>query len=215
MNNYKTAIFDLDGTLLNTLEDLAASVNAALEKNGKPVRSLSEVKSFVGNGIRRLIERAVPAGTSLAETEQIFADFKEYYAKHCNDKTKPYPGLVELLEKLSLEGYQLAIVSNKADNAVKVLNQIYFEKFITTAIGERAGIRKKPAPDTVLEALEELKVSKEDAVYIGDSEVDIQTAENAGLPCISVLWGFRDEEFLKKNGAKTFAKDAKDLEILL
>lgn len=215
MNNYKTAIFDLDGTLLDTLEDLAASVNAALEKNGKPVRSLSEVKSFVGNGIRRLIERAVPAGTSLAETEQIFADFKEYYAKHCNDKTKPYSGLVELLEKLSLEGYQLAIVSNKADNAVKLLNQIYFEKFITTAIGERAGIRKKPAPDTVLEALEELKVSKEDAVYIGDSEVDIQTAENAGLPCISVLWGFRDEEFLKKNGAKTFAKDAKDLEILL
>lgn len=215
MNHYKTAIFDLDGTLLNTLEDLTDSVNAALEKNNKPQRTIDEVRSFVGNGIRLLMERAVPEGTPLEETDQIFADFKAHYALHCNDKTRPYDGMIALLKKLSNEGYNLAIVSNKADNAVKELNKIYFQDVITVAIGERAGIEKKPAPDTVNQAFRELGVTKEDAVYIGDSDVDVMTAKNSGLPCISVLWGFREKEFLKEKGASVFAKDAAELELLL
>lgn len=215
MKHYKTAIFDLDGTLLNTLEDLTNSVNAALEKNNKPQRTIEEVRSFVGNGIRLLVERAVPAGTAAAETDQIFADFKAHYAIHCNDKTRPYDGMPALLEKLSKEGYHLAIVSNKADSAVKELNQIYFKDVISVAIGECEGIRKKPAPDTVNQAFRELGVTKEDAVYIGDSDVDVMTAKNSGLPCISVLWGFREKEFLKENGATVFAKDADELEQLL
>lgn len=212
MRTYDTVIFDLDGTLLNTLEDLTDAVNAALAAGGYPVRTIEEVRRFVGNGIGKLIQRAVPEGTSEEDFERVFASFKEYYAVHCNDKTRPYPGIPELLTRLKEAGYRLAIVSNKADFAVKELRDIYFADTIRVAIGEREGIRRKPAPDTVEQALWELGSDREHSVYVGDSDVDIETAGNAGIPCISVTWGFREEAFLRTCGGQNFAADADEVE---
>lgn len=212
MRKYNTIIFDLDGTLLNTLEDLAEAVNYALKKYGGPHRSIDEVRQFVGNGIRKLMIRAVPQGEENLRFEEMFTAFKEYYGAHCNDRTCPYPGIKELLARLKEEGYRLAIVSNKADFAVKELQKIYFAEEIEVAIGEKEGILRKPAPDTVNQALRELGSVRKEAVYVGDSDVDIKTAENAGMPCISVTWGFRDREFLKEHGAGIFADTADDLE---
>lgn len=212
MRKYNTIIFDLDGTLLNTLEDLAAAVNYALEHCGQPMRSVDEVRQFVGNGIRNLMIRAVPQGEENPRFEEVFAAFKEYYGAHCNDKTCPYPGIKELLARLKADGYRLAIVSNKADFAVKELQKIYFAEEIEVAIGEKEGILRKPAPDTVNQALRELGSVREEAVYVGDSDVDIQTAQNAGMPCVSVTWGFRDRDFLEKHGAENFADTAEELE---
>lgn len=196
-NNIKAVIFDLDGTLLNTLEDLTDSVNVALHQYGYPMRSIEEVRKFVGNGIHKLIERAVPEESTEDEIEHVFNAFREHYLVHCQDKTKPYDGIIPMLDTLNQIGYALAIVSNKADAAVKKLSADYFPKQITVAIGEKEGVKRKPAPDSVYEALRELGVAKEDAIYVGDSDVDIATAKNAGLPCISVTWGFREEAFLK------------------
>lgn len=215
MSRYHTVIFDLDGTLLDTLEDLTDAVNYALEKNHMPLRTVHEIRGFVGNGIRNLMIRAVPQGCDNPAFEQTFTDFQVYYKEHCNDKTKPYEGITKLLEFLQKQGISMAIVSNKADFAVKELQKIYFEKYIPVAIGEREGVAKKPAPDTVDSALSELHASKEGAVYVGDSDVDIETAKNAGLPCISVTWGFRDKEFLRQNGAIAFAGDTEELKQLL
>ncbi len=198
---YDTVIFDLDGTLLDTLEDLADAVNHVLRENGMQERSLEEVRRFVGNGVRRLLELAVPGGKGEPGFEEILARFREYYGRHCNDKTHAYDGILPLLRKLTERGYALAIVSNKPDAAVKELAEIYFEGLVPVAIGEREGIAKKPAPDTVFSALKELGRPAERAVYVGDSEVDIMTARNAGLPCITVLWGFREEAFLRQHGA--------------
>lgn len=192
----RAVIFDLDGTLLNTLEDLKDSVNAALEKNGLPGRSMEEVRQFVGNGIHKLIERAVPVGTPEEKMELVFQEFRSYYLMHCQDKTCAYPGIQELLEELNRRGILMGIVSNKADAAVKELAEKYFPN-IEVAIGEREGIARKPAPDSVLEVLRLLGVSQEEAVYVGDSDVDIATAKNAGLSCVSVTWGFREEELLR------------------
>ena len=189
-------IFDLDGTLLDTLEDLKDSVNVALSDAGYPERSIDEVRQFVGNGIHKLIERAVPVGTGSSEIEKVFVKFRECYMVHCHDKTCAYKGIVELLEILETQGIKMAIVSNKADAAVKQLAKEYFPQ-ISVAIGEREGIMRKPAPDSVLEAMKLLGVTKEQTIYVGDSEVDRQTAQNAGLACISVAWGFRPEEFLR------------------
>ncbi|MGN0350887.1 MAG: HAD family hydrolase [Roseburia sp.] len=211
MGNCNTVIFDLDGTLLNTLEDLADAVNAALEKHGKPARSIEEIRCFVGNGVRLLIERAVPEGTAVSETDEIFADFKAHYALHCNDKTRPYDGVLEVMQQLKEAGYHLAIVSNKLDSAVKELSEIYFKGLVDVAIGERPGVARKPAADMVESALQELGAEKEHAVYVGDSDVDYATAVNSGLPCISVLWGFRDQEFLEEKGADCFVSDAQSL----
>lgn len=205
MKRYDTVIFDLDGTLLDTLEDLTDAVNYALRESRMPERTIDEVRRFVGNGVQRLMELAVPDGVSGPVFEETFAKFKEYYGVHCNDKTRAYEGVLPLLRELGEEGYALAIVSNKLDSAVKELSEIYFEGIVTTAIGEKAGVAKKPAPDTVYEALRVLGMPKERAVYVGDSEVDVMTAKNAGLPCISVLWGFRDEAFLREHGAVCFA----------
>ena len=199
---FQTAVFDLDGTLLDTLEDLYLAVNAALSRRFLPVRSREEVRMFVGNGVEMLIRRAVPAGTEEAVILSVLADFKTTYAAICENHTRPYEGIIPLLTALRERGIRVAVVSNKFDAATKQLCEKYFGDLVEVAIGERAGVRKKPAPDTVYEALKELGVTAEGAVYIGDSDVDIQTARNCGMPCISVTWGLRDEEFLIENGAK-------------
>ncbi len=200
---YQLAIFDMDGTILNTIEDLCDSTNAALHENGFPSRSLLEVKSFVGNGIRRLIDLAVPKGTPEEKVEKVFTDFHVYYKTHCAIKTRPYDGIKELLSSLRKEGVLTAVVSNKADYAVQDLCKDYFDGLFDMAVGEREGIKKKPAPDSVYEVLKKLRVEKEHAVYIGDSEVDFMTAQNAQMDLLMVGWGFREEEFLKQCGAKT------------
>lgn len=211
MKKYKAVIFDLDGTLLDTLEDLKDSVNYALGNAGMPLRSLEEVRTFVGNGVRRLMELAVPSGEENPEFDKVFEDFKKHYALHCNDKTAPYPYIMELLSELKKRGYQMAVVSNKFYDAVQELRKLYFEEYIEIAIGEKEGIRRKPAKDTVVEALRELGIDKEDAVYVGDSEVDIATAENTGMDCIAVAWGFRTREEQKKAGGKVFADTPLDI----
>lgn len=193
---YQNVIFDLDGTLLNTLEDLKDSTNYALSQHGYPVRTLEEVRCFVGNGIRKLIDRAVPEGTSVEDTDKVFATFREYYATHSRIKTSMYDGMEQVMAALKEHNISMAIVSNKADDAVKDLAKYYFAKYINVAIGERAGITRKPAPDSVYEAMRLLGAKKENTVYVGDSEVDRATAQNAGIPCISVTWGFRSEELL-------------------
>lgn len=212
---YEAVIFDLDGTLLDTLEDLKDSVNAAMQMYGCPERSLDEVRRFVGNGIRKLIERCLDGGEKHPEFENIFQAFQADYKKNCMNKTKPYDGVPEMIRDLKEDGVKVAIVSNKADFAVKELNEYYFKKFDLPAIGEKENVRRKPAPDTVFQALEELSVSRERAIYVGDSDVDIMTADNAGIPCISVLWGFRSRKFLEERHAKYFAEKPEDVLHLL
>lgn len=198
---YTTVVFDLDGTLLNTLEDLMNAVNYALERYGYPQRSSAEIRAFLGNGARKLMECALPKGIDSQDFEKILASFREYYTAHCEEKTCAYDGIPEMMQQLKEAGCRLAIVSNKPDRAVKHLNQTYFSGCVQAAIGEKEGIRRKPAPDMVENALAQLNSRKEETVYVGDSEVDIQTASNAGLDCISVSWGFREADFLQKNGA--------------
>lgn len=210
---YNTYIFDLDGTLLNTLTDLAASCNYALRKHGMPEHSIDDVRRFVGNGVRLLMERAVPGGADNPDFEAAFASFREHYMLHSLDTTRPYNGITEVLEELKRRGCRLAVVSNKMMAATVELCRHFFPELIEVAIGEHEaeGIRKKPAPDTVFAALRRLGVESAGAVYVGDSDVDVQTAANAGLPCISVLWGFRDRDFLIQNGAKTFISAPSEL----
>lgn len=212
MKKYKTYIFDLDGTLLNTLNDLAASTNYALQQWGMPEHSIDDVRRFVGNGIRLLMERAVPQGANNPHFEECFATFQQHYLKHSLDTTLPYEGVNDLIHQLRQQGCRLAVVSNKYYVATQELVSHFFPE-IEVAIGEHeaAGIRKKPAPDTVEEALRQLGVDKTDAVYVGDSDVDIATARNSGLPCISVLWGFRDHDFLVTHGATTFAESPMEI----
>ena len=201
---YDTYIFDLDGTLLDSLTDLAISCNYALRVNNMPERSLDEVRHFVGNGVKKLMERAIPDGLQNPAFEKTYNDFRQHYLVHNLDNTKPYPGVISLLQRLHSEGKNIAVVSNKFYEATQNLVKHFFGEYVTVAIGERENIRKKPAPDTVIEALRQLNASASGAVYIGDSDVDVMTAHNSGMPCISVLWGFRDKEFLKENGATTF-----------
>jgi phosphoglycolate phosphatase len=212
---YTTVIFDMDGTLLNTLEDLQSSVNHAMRSCNFPEHSLENIRKFVGNGIERLLELAVPDGKENPKFSQALEDFKADYAIHCNDKTRPYDGVLELMKVLKEHGIKMAIVSNKADFGVKKLLEIYFGEVVAAAIGQRENLRKKPAPDMVWEALKELGAKKEEAVYVGDSEVDLATARNSGLPCISVEWGFRDRDFLEKEGAECIVSSAEELEKLL
>ena len=209
--SYRTAVFDLDGTLLDTLEDLYRATNAALEGHSLPRRSRDEVRMFVGNGVEMLIRRAVPEGSDEALILAVLGDFKTTYAAICKDHTKPYDGILPVLASLRERGIRVAVVSNKFDAATKSLCAEYFGELVEVAIGERADVRKKPAPDTVLEALRELGVTTKGAVYIGDSDVDIRTAENCGMDCISVTWGLRDEDFLLENGATTLVRTPSDL----
>ena len=206
-------IFDLDGTLLDTLGDLAASVNYALKACGMPQHSIDDVRRFVGNGVRLLMERAVPDGATNPRFEEAFATFRQHYLEHSLDTTRPYDGIMEMLQALRSRGFRTAVVSNKFYAATQELCQYFFADSIEVAIGEHEaeGIRKKPAPDTVNEALRQLGVSREHAVYVGDSDVDIATAAASGMPCISVLWGFRDREFLLAHGATQFISHPSEL----
>ena len=208
---YTIAIFDLDGTILNTLEDLADSTNYALKTCGYPERTMDEVRQFVGNGIRKLMERAVPEGTPVEEIDRVHETFTAHYKVHCADKTRPYDGIVELLQNLKKEGCKLAVVSNKADYGVQELCKQYFDGVFDFAVGEREGIRKKPAPDSVNEVLKTLGCSRDRAVYIGDSDVDIQTAANAQMDHIIVEWGFRDVPFLIAKGAKVLVEKPEEI----
>ena len=209
---YNVYIFDLDGTLLDTLHDLASSVNYALQTHGMPTHSVDAIRGFVGNGVRLLMERAVPDGAQNPQFEATYATFRQHYMQHSLDTTCPYPGIAEMLHQLKQRGCRLAVVSNKMMAATQDLVRHFFPE-IEVAIGEHEaeGIRKKPAPDTVFQALRQLGVGKEQAVYVGDSDVDLQTARNSGLPCISVLWGFRSRDFLLAHGATTFAERPADI----
>ncbi len=209
-----TVIFDLDGTLLNTLDDLADSVNAALLQNGLPLRTVEEVRAFVGNGVYNLMVKAV-GDVGHPAFPKAFADFKAHYALHCLDKTAPYEGIMPLLAELSESGYKLAVVSNKFDPAVKKLNEQFFGAYIPVAIGEKETVRKKPAPDSVFAAMEALGSKAETCIYVGDSDVDIFTAQNAGIPCISVTWGFRDRAFLASYGADKYADTPAQIKLFL
>ncbi len=211
MKQYSTYIFDLDGTLLNTLGDLCASCNYALKTMGFPTRTLDEVRRFVGNGVAKLIERAVPEGTSAKLTAETLDVFRKHYLDHGLDTTCPYDGIPEMLAELKRKGKRIAVVSNKFNDATRQLCAHFFPDTVEVAIGETSTIRKKPAPDTVIEAMRQLGVTAEDAVYIGDSDVDVMTARNSGMPCISVLWGFRDKNFLIESGATTFAEVPADI----
>ena len=208
---YTTIIFDLDGTLLNTLADLAAATNHALAEHKLPQRTTDEVRQFVGNGIRKLIERAVPADTPAELQEEVFASFNRYYKQHCADSTRPYDGVPQLLQQLRTAGCCTAIVSNKADYGVQALAKQYFNGQLDAACGERAGIAKKPAPDMLLAIMQQLKAEPASTIYIGDSDVDYATARNAGVDCILVEWGFRDRAFLESLGATVFAKKPEDI----
>ena len=207
----KSIIFDLDGTLLDTLQDLHASVNHALEVCGMPGRSLSEVRRFVGNGVRMLIARAVPEGTPAEAEEECFRQFRLHYVQHCLDHTSLYPGIGRLLCKLRERGVPMAVVSNKLQAGVDELAARFFADTIQVAIGEREGVARKPAPDMVRLAIAQLGSNPDGFVYVGDSDVDLETARRAGLPCISVLWGFRDRAFLLSHGATVFAEQPEDI----
>ncbi len=215
MNRYKLAIFDMDGTILNTLDDLAGGVNYALEKAGLPVRTVEYVRSIVGNGIFTTIKLCAPENTDEEKLAEIHRYFAPYYEQHRADNTRPYDGIVELLQKLKDRGIKTAVVSNKSDISVKPLAEQYFPKLFDIALGVSDKIEKKPAPDMVELILEELSLNKEDAVYIGDSEVDILTAKNSGIDCINVTWGFRGRERLKESGAKVIVDTADEVFALI
>ena len=208
---YTTAIFDLDGTLLDTIEDLADAVNVALEAHGLPLRSVDETRASVGNGIAKLIEASVPADADEGLRTQVLADFKAHYAAHCAEKTHPYPGVTEVLAALRERGVKCAVVSNKGDFAVQMLAEKYFGGLLDMALGEREGIPRKPDPAPIRLIMEELGADPGSTVYIGDSEVDIVSADNAGLPHIICSWGFRERGFLIERGAKVMVDTADEL----
>ncbi len=206
----KAVIFDLDGTLLNTLDDLYISVNHALKHYNYPLRDKEEVKSFIGNGIRDLMTRACPE--NVENFEEVLAFFKEHYSIHSQDNTRPYDDIMELLTTLNEKGVKCAIVSNKFDGAVQELKDKYFLGLIEVAVGESPLVKKKPAPDSVLKVMEILNVNNDEVIFVGDADTDIETSKNASIKCISVLWGFRSKEFLKEKGGSIFVN--KPLEIL-
>ena len=208
---YCLAVFDMDGTILNTLEDMTDSVNYSLRTFHMPERTLDEVRRFVGNGIPKLIGRAVPEGTDPELTQKVLAFYMDWYVSHCEIKTKPYEGINELLQKLRDAGVRTAVVSNKADPAVAKLAGLYFPGLFDCTVGAREGIANKPAPDSVFEVLRSMNCEKKDAVYIGDSDVDVATAKNAGLDCLAVSWGFRDIPFLREHGAEVIVNEPAEL----
>lgn len=211
MGKYKAIVFDLDGTLLDTLADLRAGVNYALSQKGFPLRTMDEIRSFVGNGIASLNERSAPAGTPKSVCDELLTLFRAYYDVHSCDTTAPYDGILPLLDTLIADGIQIAVVSNKVDAAVQALCRRYFGDRVKIAVGEREGVARKPSPDSVFYALDVLSCDKTQAIYVGDSDVDIQTANNAGLDSISVTWGFRDKTHLLSHGASHIADQPADI----
>ena len=208
---YRTDIFDLDGTLLNTLDDLWTSVNYALDKSGYPLRTIDEVRRFIGNGVRVLMQRAVPEGTDEEGYNNAFNAFREHYKKNSRNHTAPYENVIDMLKELKNRGHKLAIVSNKIDFAVKDLRDEFFDGIVEVAIGDSDDTENKPAPDMVFKALKELNSTVDESVYVGDTDVDLKTAENSGMDCISVSWGFRTHEELELYGAKVIADTAEDV----
>ncbi len=208
---YKLAIFDMDGTILSTLDDLANGVDYALSENGLPARSNQETRAALGRGVRFLIEQSVPAGLSDAEISKVEEDFLKYYKVHSMDNTKPYDGIVELIKEVRASGVKTAVVSNKIDSAVKELCANFFEGAFDVAYGERIGIPRKPDPKPINAIIDEFGLSKNEVVYIGDSEVDLLTANNAKIDHIIVTWGFRDRAFLEQNGAKNLVESMEEL----
>ncbi len=198
----KAVLFDLDGTLLDTLQDLMDSVNVTMERYGYPTHDYATIRSFVGNGVKKLVERAMPEGELAAHFDEVYASFKAYYEMHMEDKTAPYAGICETLKKLKEDGYLLAVVSNKFDSGVKALVARFFSDSIDVAVGESETVRAKPAPDAPLCALKAFGITPDEALYVGDSDVDIVTAAAAGITDISVLWGFKDRDFLIERGAR-------------
>ena len=201
MKRFDTVIFDLDGTLLDTLEDITYSVNSALAQYGFPSRAMAEIRSFIGSGAARLMELSIPGGLNNQQYEKCLAAFRKHYAEHMQNKTGAYVGIIELLGHLSQQGYKIAIASNKFDKEVKEFAQIYFGEYIKIAIGESENVSRKPSPALVFKALEELGSNAEQSVYVGDTEVDIQTAKNAKMICIGVTWGYRNRMLLEQEGA--------------
>ena len=211
MKKYKLVIFDMDGTILDTIEDIKDAVNVALEYFGYPVRTVSEVKRAVGNGLRKTLERSLPAPVDEETFGQIYSYMIEHYSFHSADKTKPYDGIVEVIRKIKDMGYDTAVISNKKESAVKDLCEKFYKGLFDYSLGEKEGRRPKPYPDAVNYVLEEMKIESKEAIYIGDSEVDIETAKNSNMDSIIVTWGFREEEFLISKGAKTFARYPSEL----
>ncbi len=208
---YEYIIFDLDGTLLNTLDDLRDSTNFALRRFGFPERTTDEVRRFVGNGVARLIHLAVPEGTDETTEADCLAVFKEHYKDNMTDKTAPYPGIIDMLKKLRELGVKVAVVSNKFEPAVIGLCEDYFGGLVDAAVGQTEDRQKKPAPDGVLYAMKLLGADPAKTVYSGDSEVDVLTARNSNLPCIGVSWGFRERRVLENDGADYIADRAEDI----
>lgn len=209
---YKAVLFDMDGTVLNTLGDLAAAVNHTLREFSMPERSIAEVAAALGNGAAYLIAHTVPDGTPKELTDKVLAAYAPYYDAHCDILTGPYDGIVPLMEKLRDRGVKLTVISNKQDTAVKPLAEKYFPGLLEIAVGESAEVRRKPNPDAVLAALRHIGVEREDAIYVGDTEVDLQTARNAGMECASVDWGFRTREQLVEIGAEHIFDTVQELE---
>jgi len=212
---YNTVIFDLDGTLLDTLQDLTDSVNYVMDEFGFPNHTVAEVRSFVGNGILNLMSLCIPGGKDNDKLMPAYELYKKHYAEHCLDKTVPYPGMMEVVKELKANGCKLGVVSNKFDIGTQMLMKKNFPDMFDFVMGETAGIKKKPAPDSVEKALEVMGSTKEEAVYVGDSDVDIQTAVNSGLKCISVTWGFRDRDMLEKLNPGMLADTMDELRALL
>jgi len=208
---YQAVLFDMDGTVLDTLADLTNAVNHILDEYAMPRRTPREVASFLGNGAARLLSKSVPAGTSDARLAEMLRVYQPWYDSHCAILTAPYPGILTLMKSLREAGVKQAVISNKQDSAVKRLAAEHFPGLLETAVGESAAVRRKPNPDAVLAALREMDVAPEDAVYVGDTEVDLQTAENAGLACAVVGWGFRTEDELRAAGAERIFHSAVEL----
>ena len=214
-NKIRNIIWDMDGTLMDTLQDLAMAVNHALRKYNMPERTMEQIRRSVGNGVRRLVLLSVPDGEQNPQFQAVFDEFRNWYLLHCEDHTVPYEGIQNVLHELKSAGYRMAIVSNKLQEGIDELHRRWFSDTIDVAIGERPGIARKPAPDMVRLAMSELGASVGDSVYIGDSDVDLATARNSGLQCISVLWGFRTREELLQVGADFFAESPQDIKSII